>query len=233
MVSIEDENGEILLPPNFPFSRHSGQLFNSNSHFGIDYGMENFRVKVCHNTMQYNIIALFQYFQGDLPVIISVPHGGLVDVSSIPYRLSGCPVQGTSPDDPKEQRCDYEAPHHDRSCIDSYNCPATTVTDDFTIDLALTVANRLEDVTGRRPHVVQCNMIRTKVDVNRGVGEAAQGNRIATQVFNDYHNYIHEAKKTFGRGLVLDLHGQVRYAFIHSYDVEEKSYFSEQRTKQH
>ncbi len=147
-------------------------------------------------------------------MIISVPHGGLVDVPTIPYRLSGCPVQGTSPDDPKEERCDFEAPHHDRSCI-GYNCPVTTVTDDFTIDLALTIANRLEQVTGRRPHVVQCNMIRTKVDVNRGVGEAAQGNMIATQVFNDYHNYINEAKKSFGRGLVLDLHGQVRYALIH------------------
>ncbi len=93
-------------------------------------------------------------------MILSVPHGGAEDVESIPERLDGCPIEGTSPEQPKEERCDFEAGHEDPSCIDGELCGASTVTDANTIDLAMTVADRMEEVLGGRPHMVICNLLR-------------------------------------------------------------------------
>ena len=50
---------------------------------------------------------------------------------------------------------------------------------------------------------------RTKLDCNREVGEAAQGNPIAVAAYDTYHGYIEQAKQTIGRGILFDIHGQV------------------------
>ncbi len=51
---------------------------------------------------------------------------------------------------------------------------------------------------------------RSKVDVNRDIDEAAQGDPTATEVYNDFHNYIEGARAIIGRGILFDIHGQVR-----------------------
>jgi hypothetical protein len=54
--------------------------------------------------------------------------------------------------------------------------------------------------------------IRATVDVNRGINEAAQNCPNAETAFSKYHGTIRSiiAGFTQGKGLLLDIHGQVR-----------------------
>ncbi len=87
----------------------------------------------------------------------------------------------------------------------------TTVRDSYTMETALAVRTAIFDLTGKYPHLVISRLRRTKLDPNREIIEAAQGNQYAEQAWTEYHNYIESAKDTvdakYGRGLYLDLHG--------------------------
>ncbi len=52
------------------------------------------------------------------------------------------------------------------------------------------------------------NSPRIKLDPNRAIDEAAQGDPTAEGVYNDYHFYLEQAKQIVGRGILFDLHGQ-------------------------
>ena len=54
---------------------------------------------------------------------------------------------------------------------------------------------------------------RSKLDPNREILEAAQGNTLAKKVYREFHSAISEAKKTVKRGVIFDFHGQVKYIF--------------------
>jgi predicted enzyme related to lactoylglutathione lyase len=115
-----------------------------------------------------------EYVPGDLPLVISVPHGGALAPSTIPDRMG------------------------------------TTATDTNTIELGRAIAQAFLTRTGRRPHLVICHLKRTKLDANREVGEAAEGNPNATQAWQEYHGFIDAATHavaTGGSGLYIDLHG--------------------------
>ena len=47
------------------------------------------------------------------------------------------------------------------------------------------------------------------MDPNRPIAEAAQGNKAAEKVYEDFHHYIEEAKRKVKRGILFDFHGQV------------------------
>lgn len=49
---------------------------------------------------------------------------------------------------------------------------------------------------------------RSKLDPNRDIQEAAQGDPKAEEAWREYHGFIDEAKAKEGLGLVIDLHGQ-------------------------
>ena len=70
---------------------------------------------------------------------------------------------------------------------------------------------------GLFPHVIVSNLHRTKLDPNREVVEAAQGNLGAVQAYNAYHKFIQTAIDTvetyFNSGVLLDLHG-------HGHDIQ-------------
>jgi hypothetical protein len=87
----------------------------------------------------------------------------------------------------------------------------TTVTDSNTIDLGRVIAQTFASRTGRRPHLVICHLRRTKLDANREVGDAAQGNADATTAWNEYHSFVELAMTTAtsgsSRGFYIDLHG--------------------------
>lgn len=112
---------------------------------------------------------------GDLPIILTVPHGGSLVPEGIPDRQDGVKTM-----------------------------------DSHTQSLARAISEALETRTGRRPHLVQCNLRRTKVDVNRDLGEAAQGNGSAEWAWKEYHAFTEAAcravAKGYRAGLVLDLH---------------------------
>ena len=116
------------------------------------------------------------YFPGDLPLIISAPHGGSLIPSEIPDRTYG-----------------------------------TTVTDDFTLETALAIREAVHEYTGRYPHVIVSYLKRTKLDPNRDIGEAAQGNIYAEQAWREYHGFIDRAEDSvtarYGKGFYIDIHG--------------------------
>jgi len=114
-----------------------------------------------------------EYRQGDVGIVISVPHGGLTDTEEIPPRTFGI--------------SDGDA---------------------HTRELSEIVASSIYRTIGRRPHVIISELKRSKLDPNREIVEAAQGNPKAEDAWKQYHNYIEQAKRIEGAGLLIDLHGQ-------------------------
>lgn len=87
----------------------------------------------------------------------------------------------------------------------------TTVTDLNTMELTHAVEEALIARTGGRPHVIISRLDRAKLDPNREIGEAAQGNPYAELAWQEYHGYIDDAEQLVtvdhGAGLYLDMHG--------------------------
>ena len=122
---------------------------------------------------QHNFI---EYIPGDLPLIITAPHGGRLTPEEIPNRTNG-----------------------------------VTDIDANTQELARTIAAVIHAETGRHIHLVVCRLHRSKLDANREIVEAAQGNSLAEQAWREHHAFIETAceaaVKQFGVSFLIDLHG--------------------------
>ena len=123
------------------------------------------------------------FLPGELPIILSAPHGGSLRPEMIPDRtLEAC---GTKP---------------------------TTVTDAYTKEIALLISDALFAIHGHRPSSVLSNLQRTKLDPNRAKDEAACGNDEAGAAWETFHASIDaataSASERCGAGLYIDLHGQ-------------------------
>jgi len=96
--------------------------------------------------------------------------------------------------------------------LDSSRIPkrryGTVEGDDHTKELGEVVSNAICKTLGRCPHLVISNLKRTKLDPNRDIIEAAQGNPKAEEAWREYHGLIDEAKQKERVGVVIDLHGQ-------------------------
>lgn len=83
--------------------------------------------------------------------------------------------------------------------------------------LALLVADSLEALTGARPHLVRLHLHRTKLDANRALDEAAQGDPGAIRAWHEFHLWTETAmeavRRAHPRGVYLDLHG-------HGHDIQ-------------
>jgi len=94
---------------------------------------------------------------------------------------------------------------NDRTCGDA------TVTDSYTLILAKEIRDEFNLITGCYPHIIICNLKRTKLDANRDLAEAACGNEFAEIAWNEYHKFIDSAKaivtRNSGKGLYIDRHG--------------------------
>lgn len=131
-----------------------------------------------------------EYIPGNLPIIISAPHGGI--------KLSGSTIGGTYyPDD------DPTLP--DRSC-------GVNERDDNTDILVREIQNEIYALTGCYAHVIINNLHRSKLDPNREEGEAACGDSGAVDHWNAFHSFIDDAsarvEADWGKGLYVDIHGQ-------------------------
>lgn len=116
-----------------------------------------------------------EYIPGELPVVISAPHGGRLAPLEIPNRQGG-----------------------------------TQVADQNTLQLTHAVRDALIDLTGLAPHVVLAHLDRAKLDANREIVEAAEGNPFAERAWNEYHDFIRAARSvisTNGEGMYFDVHG--------------------------
>lgn len=84
--------------------------------------------------------------------------------------------------------------------------------DSFTQEMARSIRDEFQARTGGTPYVIICRLHRVKLDCNREIKEAAQGNAIGEKAWHEYHDSIEKAnaevEKNFGTGLYIDLHGQ-------------------------
>ena len=117
-----------------------------------------------------------EYLAGDVPIILSAPHGGYEEPGEIPDRSWG-----------------------------------TTGQDRQTQEMGRVVREALYDRFGGWPHVVISHLPRSKLDPNREIEEAAQGNPYAEWAWGEFHGFIEAAAETvaqqYGRGFYVDLHG--------------------------
>jgi len=138
------------------------------------------------------------YTPGDINLILTVPHDG-EEKPEIPIRQPGC----------KNTNNVCEFPGR-KSCRKSKVCKVGVLADSKTQSIGRTVLKHFKILTGRTPHLIMSNLHRSRMDPNREIGEAAQGNKRAVLAYQDFHKTIRTAKKTFGRnpGLLIDIHGQ-------------------------
>jgi len=95
----------------------------------------------------------------------------------------------------------------DRTC----NNPVYA-TDAFTIETALEIKNTLFAMTGCYPHLVISHLKRSKLDPNRNLEDGACGNSEAETSWNEFHNFIADARNTANqqynnKTFFVDLHG--------------------------
>lgn len=86
-----------------------------------------------------------------------------------------------------------------------------TTQDAHTAELGELLAAELQRQYGGAPHLVLCRLHRSKVDCNRPLAEAAQGDPRAVAAWRRFHAEVETRKRTLlaqhGTGLLLDLHG--------------------------
>ena len=122
-----------------------------------------------------------EYIAGNLPLIISAPHGGDLSPSELPNRTN----------------------------TSTYTI--TTDSDLYTDNLARAIRTAAFNRYGRYPHVIICDVSRTKVDCNREIIEGAQNNTNTQTLWREFHAFLDIARQqvsnNYGRGLYIDLHG--------------------------
>ena len=123
-----------------------------------------------------------EYIAGDLPIILSAPHGGDLEPLGIADRTA-------------------------TFCGGS----AVTLADRNTRELTLAIRDSLEAHFGGSAHVVINHLHRKKLDANRSITEAACGNGAAERAWREYQAFLDRARDavTLGhrRGWFMDMHG--------------------------
>ena len=118
---------------------------------------------------------------GDLPIILTAPHGGRESIPDVPERKGKDVAQFKNR------------------------------TDTNTDLLAAKIAKELEKQTGKRPYVVIARFHRKYLDANRRKALAYESEN-AMRIYDAYQRAIMNARQEiaerWGRGLLLDIHGQ-------------------------
>ena len=113
-------------------------------------------------------------------------------------------VNRTDSDD-KREISDEKEEHEDPD--ENTNNRVTFAADIYTQEMGLVAAKEYCRLTGLRPHLVMCNLHRSKLDPNRPLETAAE-DPMGRQVYAEYHAFLEAARTEVGRGLLIDLHGQ-------------------------
>jgi N-formylglutamate amidohydrolase len=127
-----------------------------------------------------------QVQRGDLPVMITAPHGGSLTIPGVPKRAG-----------PTEERAKKQF---------------VTLKDVRTFELATLTAKRVEELTGKKPYLVALKAHRQFVDVNRpetNGAEHASAKAVHAAFHGQVREFVDELRKRFPDGaLLLDIHGQ-------------------------
>jgi N-formylglutamate amidohydrolase len=129
--------------------------------------------------------SLLRIQRGNLPIVISAPHGGNREIPGSSPRTGEGQVKGGT--------------------------GFSVAYDRGTEELALELAAEVERVTGKKPYLVAASFSRRYLDCNRGPA-IAYSDAAAKAVYEVYHGALQahckEITAKFGGGLVIDLHGQ-------------------------
>lgn len=122
--------------------------------------------------------------KGDLPIILTAPHGGRKAIPDVEVR-KGETQSGTT--------------------------KFVTGRDENTYELTQKLAKELETRLKGKPYIIAAKFERKFVDANRPPQDAYEGPK-AQVYYETYHKAIKDAadevRKQWGRGLHLDIHGQ-------------------------
>lgn len=96
--------------------------------------------------------------------------------------------------------------------IEDRDCEGCTyVNDGFTQELGYELYQAIFEQVGCYPHLIINHLDRRKLDGNRNLSEAADGDDLAEQAWLDFHTFISAAKAcvtdVYGKGFFVDLHG--------------------------
>jgi len=124
-----------------------------------------------------------EYKEGNIPLIISVPHGGILECDSLPERSNG--VLGI-----------------DKGTIEFSKNFVLQISQKFKEEI-------LEE---KNPYYIFSLIRRSKIDLNRPEKEAYnQKSLLAREIYNYYHfkirKWISNNLKRFNRSLLIDIHG--------------------------
>jgi len=123
-----------------------------------------------------------EYIRGNLPIIISAPHGGYLTPAQIPSRTSGSCGGGS----------------------------IITARDIGSQEYTREVADLIHQSTGRWPHIIINHLHRSRLDANRPISSAACGSSLAEEAWREFHSAIDFAKglstNQCGRGHYFDFH---------------------------
>ncbi len=120
--------------------------------------------------------------KGDLPIILSAPHGGRKAIPGAKAREGGANI-----------------------------AQFVTGRDENTAELTEKLADAIEKQLGARPYVVIARFERKYCDPNRPAKDSYE-DKLAAPHYDAYHAALKaackEVKEKWGRGLLLDIHGQ-------------------------
>lgn len=130
-----------------------------------------------------NLIEYVEFQKGNIPLILSVPHGGTLECESIPKRIQG---------------------------IMGVDGRTTEIAKDI-IELIKTSAKN-QNLGVIIPTYIISKIRRSKIDLNRDAKEAYfQGTSLAKEIYDFFHSKINEIildnLQVFGRSLLIDVHG--------------------------
>ena len=151
-------------------------------------------------TTKWGVKKFTEYQEGDTNIVLTSSHGGILKPDELPTRKkAGCYNKST-------KTCVFDYTCTER---DEVNCRAVTVKDTNSRELAVELADELEKLMNKRPHVIATHLHRTKLDPNREVNQATFGDKLATEAYNDFHGFVEEALgKIKTPGILFDIHGQ-------------------------
>ena len=121
--------------------------------------------------------------KGNIPLILSVPHGGSMECEVIPKRVNG--VLGTD--------------------LNTKSLALKLISE-------IKLISQKQSMQPKEPSYIILKVKRSKIDLNREVNQAFINNsQLANRIYHFYHNQLKELIfsniKQFNRSLLIDIHG--------------------------